>query len=214
MPTCGGLRARGPRRRLLVSRLPNRATPRGVGFLRAAQALRAARAGRPMSAVVKPGVGAAVPRRGFDAEDSARCSRALASAASAAAPMPQRNPPARRRAALDRRLAPPADLDAPRDRSRQPPRALAHHPAAQRARLRRLPTALRSARREAGVPLYDERALGDWAPAPSCVTRQRPPGAGIVRSTARPGPRADRARRQGICFDTGGINLKRTRGCT
>ena len=199
---------------LLVSRLPNsRHTLAVVGFLPGGASAfeRLELAGRLMRALVEPGVASLQCHAGgFDAEDSARGARGArerrAGRRGADAAAQVEAGPARR-AALDRRpRRPPArSRRRRRDRCRQPPRALAHHPAAQRARLRRLPTrpATPRAARRLVVPLL-RRARARAARRrrlPRRDARQRPPRRRHRAALLPPGrgtPRAaHRARRQG-----------------
>jgi len=121
---------------LLVARLPNsRHTLAAVAFLRAGASAyeRLELAGKLMRELLKPGVASLqCHATGFDGEETAAVVEALVSAAlAAAAPLPQRKS----------KPAPECDLrsiDA-HGRRRQPPRALAHCPAAERTRLRELP---------------------------------------------------------------------------
>lgn len=214
---------------LLVSRLPNaRHTLAAVGFLRGGAGAfeRLDLAGRMMRELIKPGVARLqCHASGFDAEDSAAVLEALASAAlAAAAPMPQRKskptPPAELRAIdvhggrqrdLDVAVAIAAGNHLARWLTTLPPNEL--DSVAYRRALQRL------ARREGwSFRFYDERALARLgAGAFLAVTRANAHrGAGIVRLSYRP-PRARRARRlglvgKGVCFDTGGINLKAHKG--
>jgi leucyl aminopeptidase len=214
---------------LLVSRLPNsRHTLAVVGFLPAGASAfeRLELAGRMMRALVEPGVvSLQCHTGGFDDEDSAAVLEALASAAlAAAAPMPQRKskpaPPAELRSIdvhggrqrdLDVAVAIAAGNHLARWLTTLPPNEL--DCVAYRRALQRL------ARREGwSYRFYDERALTRLgAGAFLAVTRANAHrGAGIVRLSYRPAG-ARRARRiglvgKGICFDTGGINLKAHKG--
>jgi leucyl aminopeptidase len=219
----------GPKMPLLVARLPNsRHTLAAVGFLRAGAGAfeRLDLAGKLMRELIKPGVATLQCHASALADDeSAAALEALASAAlAAAAPMPQRKakpaPPSALRTidvhggrAADLEIAtavaagnhlarwlttlPPNELDCPRYR-----RALEQ-----------------LARREGwSFRFYDERALARLgAGAFLAVSRANGHrGAGIARLTYRPRV-ARRARRvglvgKGICFDTGGINLKAHKG--
>jgi len=214
---------------LLVSRLPNsRHTLAVVGFLPGGAGAfeRLELAGRMMRELVKPGVVMLQCHAGgFDAEDSAAVLEALASAALAtAAPMPQRKskpaPPAELRSIdvhggrqrdLDVAIAIAAGNHLARWLTTLPPNEL--DCVAYRRALQRL------ARREGwSYRFYDERALTRLgAGAFLAVTRANVHrGAGIARLSYRPAG-ARRARRvgivgKGICFDTGGINLKAHKG--
>jgi leucyl aminopeptidase len=219
----------GPKMPLLVARLPNaRHTLAAVGFLRAGAGAfeRLDLAGRLMRELIKPGVVTLQCHAAALADaESAAALEALASAAlAAAAPMPQRKsrpvpPPALRTIdvhggrAADLEIAaavaagnhlarwlttlPPNELDCPRYR-----RALEQ-----------------LARREGwSFRFYGERALARLgAGAFLAVSRANGHrGAGIARLTYRPRG-ARRARRlglvgKGVCFDTGGINLKAHKG--
>jgi leucyl aminopeptidase len=214
---------------LLVTRLPNgRQTLAAVGFLRpgASSFERLELAGKLMSEVVKPGVVALQCHAiAFDADESAVVVEALASAAlAAAAPMPQRKT----------RPTPPSDLraiDAHGGRAADLERASAIAAGNHLARwLTTLPPneldcvayrkALQQLARREGwsFRFYDERALGRLgAGAFLAVTRANDHrGAGIVRLRYR--PRGTRPTRRiglvgkGICFDTGGVNLKAHKG--
>ncbi len=214
---------------LLVSRLPNaRHTLAAVGFLRdgASAFERLELAGRMMRKLVEPGVARLQCHAvAFDVEDSAAVLEALASAAlAAAAPMPQRKskpaPPSELRAIdvhggrqrdLDVAVAVASGNHLARWLTTLPPNEL--DSVAYRRALQRL------ARREGwSFRFYDERALARLgAGAFLAVTRANAHrGAGIVRLSYRP-PKARRTRRlglvgKGICFDTGGINLKAHKG--
>jgi len=214
---------------LLVSRLPNaRHTLAAVGFLPGGASAfeRLELAGRMMRELVKPGVATLqCHAEGFDAGDSAAVLEALASAAlAAAAPMPQRKskpaPPAGLRAiAVHGGRQPDLDLAVAIARGNHLARWLTTLPpneldcVAYRRALQRL------ARREGwSFRFYDERALARLgAGAFLAVTRANAHrGAGIVRLSYRPA-RSRRARRvgligKGICFDTGGVNLKSHKG--
>ena len=214
---------------LLVTRLPNaRQTLAAVGFLRpgASSFERLELAGRLMSEVVKPGVVALQCHAvAFDADESALVVEALASAAlAAAAPMPQRKtrptPPSDLRAIdahggrapdLERAAAISAGNHLARWLTTLPPNEL--DCVAYRKALQRL------ARREGwSFRFYDERALGRLgAGAFLAVTRANDHrGAGIVHLGYRPRGAAARRRvalvGKGICFDTGGVNLKTHKG--
>ena len=214
---------------LLVTRLPNaRQTLAAVGFLRpgAGSFERLELAGKLMGELVKPGVVALQCHApGFDRDESAAVVEALASAAlAAAAPLPQRKarptPPSGLRSidvhggrASD--LASAATIAAGNHLARWlttlPPNEL--DCVAYRRALQQL------ARREGwSFRFYDERALGRLgAGAFLAVTRANDHrGAGIVRLRYR--PRGTRPSRRiglvgkGICFDTGGVNLKSHKG--
>jgi leucyl aminopeptidase len=220
---------RRPKSAPLVSRLPNaRHTLAAVGFLPTGASAfeRLELAGRMMRELVKPGVATLqCHAEGFDAGESAAALEALASAAlAAAAPMPQRKsspaPPAGLRAIdvhggrqpdLDLAVAVAAGNHLARWLTTLPPNEL--DCVAYRRALQRL------ARREGwSFRFYDERALARLgAGAFLAVTRANAHrGAGIVRLSYRPA-RSRRTRRvglvgKGICFDTGGINLKAHKG--
>jgi leucyl aminopeptidase len=214
---------------LLVTRLPNaRHTLAAIGFLPAGASAfeRLELAGKLMRELVKPGVATLqCHAAGLDADRSAAALEALASAAlAAAAPMPQRKT----------KPAPPSDLRAidvhgglAADLALAAAVAAGNHLARWLTTLppneldcvayRRALAAL--ARREGwSFRFYDERALGRLgAGAFLAVTRANEHrGAGIVRLSYRPRG-ARRGRRiglvgKGICFDTGGINLKAHKG--
>ena len=214
---------------LLVSRLPNaRHTLAAVGFLRRGASAfdRLELAGKLMHELVKPGVAtlqchAAAP----DANAAAAALEALASAAlAAAAPMPQRKskpalaPELRaidvhggRKADLELAAAVATGNHLARWLTALPPNEL--DCLAYRRALAGL------ARREGwSFRFYDERALTRLgAGAFLAVTRANEHrGAGIARLSYRPSG-ARRGRRialvgKGICFDTGGINLKSHKG--
>jgi leucyl aminopeptidase len=212
---------------LLVTRLPNaRHTLAAVGFVRRGASAfdRLTLAGKLMHELVKPGVASLqCHAAGLDAGESAAALEALASAAlAAAAPMPQRKskpvPPPELRA-IDVHGGRSADLELAaavaagnhlaRWLTALPPNEL--DCLAYRRALARL------ARREGwSFRFYDERALGRLgAGAFLAVTRANEHrGAGIARLTYR--PRGARRRiglvGKGICFDTGGINLKSHKG--
>jgi leucyl aminopeptidase len=214
---------------LLVSRLPNpRHTLAAVGFLRrgASAYERLELAGRMMRELIQPGVASLqCHAAGFDAAEAPAVLEALASAAlAAAAPMPQRkSKPAPqselrtiavhggRRNDLDLAVAVARGNHLARWLTALPPNDL--DCVAYRGALQRL------ARREGwSFRFYGERALARLgAGAFLAVTRANPHrGAGIVRLSYRP-PGARRARRiglvgKGVCFDTGGINLKSHKG--
>jgi leucyl aminopeptidase len=208
---------------LLVARLPNaRHTLAAVGFVKSGASAfeRLTLAGKLMRELVKPGVASLQCHAGgLDADESAAALEALASAAlAAAAPMPQRKsrpvpPPGLR--AIDVHGGRGADLELAvtaaagnhlaRWLTTLPPNELDCR--AYRRALQQL------ARREGwSFRFYDERALGRLgAGAFLAVTRANEHrGAGIARLTYR--PRGARRRiglvGKGICFDTGGINLK------
>jgi leucyl aminopeptidase len=214
---------------LLVTRLPNaRHTLAAVGFVRhgASAFERLELAGKLMRELVKPGVAALqCHAAALGAAEAAAAVEALASAALAAgAPMPHRKSkptPAQDLRAVDVHGGRAADLEVAaavatgnhlaRWLTTLPPneldclayrRALAH-----------------LARREGwSFHFYDERALTRLgAGAFLAVARANDHrGAGIARLTYR--PRGKRPRRRiglvgkGICFDTGGINLKSHKG--
>jgi leucyl aminopeptidase len=214
---------------LLVSRLPNpRHTLAAVGFLRrgASAYERLELAGRVMRELIHPGVASLqCHAAGFDAAEAPAVLEALASAAlAAAAPMPHRKskPPPKpalrtiavhggRRTDLDLAVAVARGNHLARWLTTLPPNEL--DCVAYRSALQRL------ARREGWTfRFWGERALARLgAGAFLAVTRANPHrGAGIVRLTYRP-PGARRTRRiglvgKGICFDTGGINLKSHKG--
>jgi len=214
---------------LLVSRLPNpRHTLAAVGFLRrgASAYERLELAGRVMRELIHPGVASLqCHAAGFDAAEAPAVLEALASAAlAAAAPMPHRKskPPPKpalrtiavhggRRTDLDLAVAVASGNHLARWLTTLPPNEL--DCVAYRGALQRL------ARREGwSFRFWGERALARLgAGAFLAVTRANPHrGAGIVRLTYRP-PGARRTRRiglvgKGICFDTGGINLKSHKG--
>jgi leucyl aminopeptidase len=208
---------------LLVARLPNaRHTLAAVGLVKSGASAfeRLTLAGKLMRELVKPGVASLQCHAGgLDADESAAALEALASAAlAAAAPMPQRKsrpvpPPGLR--AIDVHGGRGTDLELAttaaagnhlaRWLTALPPNELDCR--AYRRALERL------ARREGwSFRFYDERALGRLgAGAFLAVTRANEHrGAGIARLTYR--PRGARRRiglvGKGICFDTGGINLK------
>ena len=210
---------------LLVTRLPNaRHTLAAVGFLPdgAGAFERLELAGRIMREIVKPGVARLqCHAAGFGAGDAAAVLEALASAAlAAAAPMPERKsrPTPRadlraldvhggRQADLDRAVATAAGNHLARWLTALPPNEL--DCLAYRRALAQL------ARREGwSFRFYDERALRRLgAGAFLAVSRANEHrGAGIARLSYRPRG-GGRHRRiglmgKGICFDTGGINLK------
>ena len=212
---------------LLAARLSNaRHTLAAVGFVRGGASAfeRLTLAGKLMHELVKPGVASLqCHAAGLDADESAAALEALASAAlAAAAPMPQRKskpvPPPELRA-IDVHGGRSADLELAaavaagnhlaRWLTALPPNEL--DCLAYRRALARL------ARREGwSFRFYDERALGRLgAGAFLAVTRANEHrGAGIARLTYR--PRGARRRiglvGKGICFDTGGINLKSHKG--
>jgi len=214
---------------VLVTRLPNaRHTLAAVGVLPggAGAFARLELAGRMMRELVRPGVSRLqCHAAGFGAEESAAALEALASAAlAAAAPMPQcksQPAPAPDLRAIDVHGGRSADLERARAiadgnhlarwLTALPPNEL--DCVAYRRALARL------ARREGwSFRFYDERALRRLgAGAFLAVSRANEHrGAGIVRLTRRP-RRSARARRvglvgKGICFDTGGINLKAHKG--
>ena len=214
---------------LLVTRLPNaRQTLAAVGFLRpgASSFERLELGGKLMSEVVRPGVVALQCHAlGFGTDESAAVIEALASAAlAAAAPMPQRKarpaPPSGLRAidvhgGRSADLASAAAIAAGNHLARWlttlPPNEL--DCIAYRRALQQL------ARREGwSFRFYDERALARLgAGAFLAVTRANDHrGAGIVRLRYRPsGTRPSRRIGlvgKGICFDTGGVNLKSHKG--
>ena len=217
--------ARGPKTPLLVTRLPNaRHTLAAVVFVRAGASAfeRLTLAGKLMRELVKPGVTTLqCHAAGLDDDASAAALEALASAAlAAAAPLPHRKS----------KPVPPSDLrsiDVHGGRSADLERAVAVAAGNHLARwLTTLPpneldcvayrnAMARLARREGwSFRFYGERELTRLgAGAFLAVTRANDHrGAGIVRLSYRPrGTR--RGRRlglvgKGICFDTGGINLK------
>jgi leucyl aminopeptidase len=214
---------------LLVSRLPNaRHTVAAIGFLPGGASAfeRLELAGRMMRELVKPGVASLqCHAEGFDAGESAAVLEALASAAlAAAAPMPQRKsrpaPPASlrsidvhggRQPGLDLAVAIARGNHLARWLTTLPPNEL--DCVAYRRALQRL------ARREGwSFRFYDERALARLgAGAFLAVARGNAHrGAGIARLSYRPA-RSRRTRRvgivgKGVCFDTGGINLKSHKG--
>ena len=214
---------------LLVTRLPNaRHTLAAVGFVGAGASAfeRLTLAGKLMRELVKPGVASLqCHAAAVDAAASAATLEALASAAMAhAAPMPQRKSkpvPAPELRTIDVHGGRSADLDLAaataagnhlaRWLTTLPPNEL--DCVAYRRALAQL------ARREGwSFRFYDELALERLgAGAFLAVTRANEHrGAGIVRLTYR--PRGTRVRRRiglvgkGICFDTGGINLKSHKG--
>ena len=214
---------------LLVTRLPNaRHTLAAVGFLRhgASAFERLDLAGKMMRELVRPGVATLqCHAAALDADESAAALEALTSAAlAAAAPMPQRKskpvPPSDlrtidvhggRAADLELATAVAAGNHLARWLTTLPPNVL--DCLAYRRALARL------ARREGwSFRFYDERALARLgAGAFLAVTRANDHrGAGIVRLSYR--PRGSRRGRRlalvgkGICFDTGGINLKSHKG--
>ncbi|MCM2311589.1 MAG: M17 family metallopeptidase [Steroidobacteraceae bacterium] len=220
---------RTPGTPLLVTRLPNaRHTLVAVGFVAAGASAfeRLTLAGKMMRELVKPGIASLqCHAAGFDADDAAAALEVLASAAlAAAAPMPQRKsrpvPPSALRTIdvhggrgtdLELATATAAGNHLARWLTTLPPNVL--DCVAYRRALAQL------ARREGwSFRFYDERALARLgAGAFLAVTRANDHrGAGIVRLTYRPAG-ARRARRiglvgKGICFDTGGINLKSHKG--
>jgi leucyl aminopeptidase len=214
---------------LLVARLPNaRHTLAAVGFLKrgASAFARLELAGRLMHELVQPRLQSMqCHAAGFEPQDSAAVLEALASAALAAtAPMPQRKSrpePAPQLRSLDVHGGRESDLAFARSvaagnhlarwLTTLPPNEL--DCVAYRRALATL------ARREGWTfRFHDERALARLgAGAFLAVSRANAHrGAGIVRLSYRP-PRAARGRRvglvgKGICFDTGGINLKAHKG--
>ncbi|RPI12226.1 MAG: leucyl aminopeptidase family protein [Lysobacterales bacterium] len=223
-------RARGSSKTpLLVSRLPNRRhTLAAVGFLRpeAAGFERLDLAGRLARELVPSGAAALQCHApGFDDAAAAAVLEALASAALAsAAPMPHRKseppaPPALRR--IDLHGA--GELDVGRCTAIAEGNHLARWLATlppnelDSVSYRRALQAL--ARREGWTfRFYDERALERLgAGAFLAVSRANAHrGAGIVRLGYRPAARRGLRRiglvGKGICFDTGGINLKAQKG--
>jgi leucyl aminopeptidase len=214
---------------LLVTRLPNaRHTLAAVGFVSedASAFERLTLAGRLMRELVKPGIASLqCHAAALDATASAAALEALASAAMAhAAPMPQRKSkpaPSPQLRTIDVHGGRSADLELAAETAAGnhlarwlttlPPNEL--DCVAYRRALAQL------ARREGwSFRFYDERALERLgAGAFLAVTRANEHrGAGIARLTYR--PRGTRARRRigligkGICFDTGGINLKSHKG--
>jgi leucyl aminopeptidase len=214
---------------LLVTRLPNaRHTLAAVGFVGAGASAfeRLTLAGKLMRELVKPGVASLqCHAAALDATASAAALEALASAAMAhAAPMPQRKSkpvPASELRKIDVHGGRGADLELAaataagnhlaRWLTTLPPNEL--DCVAYRRALAQL------ARREGwSFRFYDERALERLgAGAFLAVARSNEHrGAGIARLTYR--PRGKRVRRRiglvgkGICFDTGGINLKSHKG--
>lgn len=214
---------------LLVVRLPNaRHTLAAAGFLASGASAfeRLTLAGKLMRELVRPGVATLqCHAAGADPDSTAAALEALASAAlAAAAPLPHRKskpvpqPELRavdvhggRAADLGFAVATAAGNHLARWLTALPPNEL------DCVAYRRALGAL--ARREGwSFRFYDERALARLgAGAFLAVSRANPHrGAGIVRLTYR--PRAVRRPRRiglvgkGICFDTGGINLKSHKG--
>jgi len=214
---------------LLVARLPNaRHTLAAIGFLKrgASAYARLELAGRLMRELAKPGVRVMqCHAAGYEPDETAAVLEALASAAlAAAAPMPQRKsrpepPPALRSVDVhggreaDLRFA--AGVAAGNHLARWlttlPPNVL--DCVAYRRALASL------ARREGwSFRFYGERALERLgAGAFLAVSRANAHrGAGIVRLSWRPKGARRRPRialvGKGICFDTGGINLKAHKG--
>lgn len=220
---------RTPGRPLLVARLPNaRHTLVAVGFLPAGASAfeRLTLAGKLLHELARPGIASLqCHATGLDAGNSAAALEALTSAAlAAAAPMPQRKskpaPPSALRTIdlhggrgvdLELATATAAGNHLARWLTTLPPNVL--DCVAYRRALAQL------ARREGwSFRFYDERALARLgAGAFLAVARANDHrGAGIVRLTYRPAG-ARRNRRiglvgKGICFDTGGINLKAHKG--
>jgi len=212
---------------LLVTRLPNaRHTLAVVGFLAEGTGAfeRLELAGRIMRELVKPGVvRLQCHAAGFGAEGTAAALEALASAAlAAAAPMPQRKskpvPPADlralevhggRQAHLDQAVATAAGNHLARWLTALPPNEL--DCLAYRRALAQL-----ASREGWKFRFYDERALRRLgAGAFLAVSRANEHrGAGIVRLSYRPRGAVRRVGivGKGICFDTGGINLKPHKG--
>jgi len=214
---------------LLVSRLPNaRHTLAAVGFVRqgASAFTRLDLAGKLMRELVKPGVATLqCHAAALDADESAAVLEALASAAlAAAAPMPHRKS----------KPAPPSDLRAiavhggrAADLEQASAVAAGNHLARWLTTLPpneldcvayRRALALLARREGWSFRFYDERSLARLgAGAFLAVTRANEHrGAGIARLTYR--PRGNRPARRiglvgkGVCFDTGGINLKSHKG--
>jgi leucyl aminopeptidase len=220
---------RSPAPPLLVTRLPNsRHTLAAVGFLKpgASAYARLELAGRLMRELAQPGVRVMqCHAAGFEPDAAAAVLEALASAAlAAAAPMPQRKSrpaPSRELRTVDVHGGREADL------------GFAASVAAGNHLARWLTTlppnvldcvsyrrALASLARRQGwkFRFYDERSLARLgAGAFLAVSRANAHrGAGIVRLSWRPkgGRRLPRIGLvgKGICFDTGGINLKTQKG--
>jgi len=220
---------RTPGTPLLVTRLPNaRHTLAAVGLLRAdASAFeRLTLAGKLMHEVVKPGVTSLqCHAAALDAEASAAALEALASAALAhAAPMPQRKSkpaPVPELSVIDVHGGRNADLElaAATAEGNHLARWLTTLPPNELDCVAYRHVLAQLARREGwSFRFYDERALARLgAGAFLAVTRANEHrGAGIARLTYRP-PGVRRRRRlglvgKGICFDTGGINLKSHKG--
>ncbi len=221
--------SRAPTPPLLVARLPNaRHTLAAVGFVGAGASAfeRLTLAGKLMHELVKPGIASLQCHApALDAAASAAALESLASAAMAhAAAMPLRKSkpvPAPRLRAIDVHGGRAADLELAtataagnhlaRWLTTLPPNEL--DCIAYRRALAQL------ARREGwSFRFYDERALARLgAGAFLAVTRANAHrGAGIARLSYR--PRGARSGRRiglvgkGICFDTGGINLKSHKG--
>jgi leucyl aminopeptidase len=221
--------SRAPTPPLLVTRLPNaRHTLAAVGFVGAGASAfeRLTLAGKLMRELVKPGIASLQCHAlALDAAASAAALESLASAALAhAAPMPQRKSrpvPAPQLRSIDVHGGRAADLELAtataagnhlaRWLTTLPPNEL--DCIAYRRALAQL------ARREGwSFRFYDERALARLgAGAFLAVSRANAHrGAGIARLTYR--PRGTRSGRRiglvgkGICFDTGGINLKSHKG--
>jgi leucyl aminopeptidase len=214
---------------LLVTRLPNaRHTIAAVGFLprNASAYQRLELAGRMMCELKQPGViSMQCHAPGFEDADAPEVVEALASAALAsAAPMPQRRskprpPPALK--SLDVHGAQERDLEfaVTSAAGNHLARWLATLPPNELDSVAYRRTLATLARREGWTfRFYDERALARLgAGAFLAVSRANAHrGAGIVRLGYR--PRGRRARHRiglvgkGICFDTGGINLKSQKG--
>ncbi len=218
---------RGPKAPLLVTRLPNaRHTLAAVGFLGAdASAFeRLTLAGRMMRELVRPGV-ASLQCHAPDLESDAAAAalEALASAALAhAAPLPQRKskpapPPSLRVIDVHGGRAADLELATASASGNHLARWLTTLPPNELDCLAYRRVLARLARREGWTfRFYDERALDRLgAEAFLAVSRANAHrGAGIARLTYR--PRGARRRvglvGKGICFDTGGINLKSHKG--
>ena len=221
--------ARAGKLPILATRLPNaRHTLAAVGFARAGRSgfERLELAGKLMREVMKPGVARlACQVQGFGSTEAANWREALVCAAlAAAAPMPDRRsrPAPRadlaavsvhgaRRGELERNVAEAAGNHLARWLATLPPNEL--DCVAYRELLRDL------ARREGWVfRFYDERALvrlgaGAFL-AVSRANAHRDAGIVLLRYTppgGRPGIRVGLVGK-GICFDTGGINLKSHKG--
>ncbi len=217
---------------ILVTRLPNRSqTLVVVGFVKpgATGFERLELAGKLAHEVLKPGVARLhLHANEFTApgERTAALEALLSAVLAHAAPMPEQKSKA----------TVPCDLShvdiadrasALYDRSRaiavgQPPRALARDPAAQRARLDCLSRSTAAARAPRGLVVQVLRHRSARKNGRRCVPGRRPRQPAPWRGDRAPHLQAEAHTRRGatgialvgkgICFDTGGINLKPHRG--